>query len=155
MKKQLNYEQALVKAAALCRKVERCEADVRTKLAEWNMSEADIEKIVSRLKEEKFLDEARFCSMAVRRGLQINKWGKVKIAYNLRIKKVDESFIAKALAEINEKEYTETLRDLLKTKDNGLKYKNKYEHRAKLFSFAMSRGFESELINEAVKEIEL
>ncbi len=155
MKKQLNYEQALVKAAALCRKVERCEADVRKKLAEWNMSEADLEKIIDSLKEEKFLDEARFCSMAVRRGLQINKWGKVKIAYNLRVKKVDENFIAGALSEINDKEYVETLRDLLNTKNTGLKYKNKYEHRAKLFSFALSRGFESELINEAVKEFQI
>ncbi len=155
MKKQLNYEEALVKAAALCRKVERCEADVRTKLAEWNISEADIEKIITRLKEDKFLDEARFSSMAVRRGLQINKWGKVKIAYNLRVKKVADPFIEKALSEINDKEYIETLRDLLKSKDVGLNYKNKYEHRAKLFSFALSRGFESELINEAVKEIEI
>lgn len=155
MKKELTYEQALAKAADMCNRVERCEADVREKIGEWNLTDAEVEKIIKYLKTEKYLDEARFCSMSVRRAMGINKWGRVKIAYNLRVKKADEIQIQKALSQIDEAEYRETLFTLIKGKDNGLKYKNKYEHRAKLYSFALSRGYEPELINEAIKGIEL
>lgn len=155
MKKELTYEQALVKAVDMCSRVERCEADARIKIAEWGLSEADINKIVKRLKDDKYLDEARFCSMSARRSLQINKWGRVKIAYTLRLKKADEKFIQKALKEIDEAEYTEILASIIKTKNTGLKYKTKYEHRAKLYSFALSRGFEPDYINQALKAIEM
>lgn len=152
MKKELTYEQALFKAVDMCSRVERCEADARARLTEWVFEESDIDKIIAWLKKEKYLDEARFCSMSVRRAMGINKWGRVKIAYNLRVKKAEESFIQKALLEINEKEYLETLDNLIKGKDNGLKFKNKYEHRSKLYSFALSRGYEPELINAAIKK---
>lgn len=155
MKKQLTFEQALVKAAEMCRKVERCEADVRAKIAEWELSEDEVERIIKRLKDEKFLDNARFCSSIVRRSMGINRWGRVKMAYNLRTKKVEEKDIQSALAEISEKDYREALEYLIKTKDSGLKYKNKYEHRAKLYTFALSRGYETELINEVLKTIEM
>lgn len=155
MKKELTYEQLLLKAVDMCSRVERCEADVRSKLTEWGLDEKDLNKIVKRLKEDKYLDELRFCSMSVRRALYINKWGRVKIAYSLRVKKAEEKSIQKAMLEIDDVEYCEILASIIKTKNASVKYKTKYEHRAKLYSFALSRGFEPDYINQALKAVEI
>ena len=66
MKRQLTYEQALFKAAALCTQTEKCESDVRTKLLAWEIGEGDATKIIKYLKDEKFLDDARYCSFFVK-----------------------------------------------------------------------------------------
>ena len=154
MKRQLTYEQALFKAAALCTQTEKCESDVRTKLVAWEMSESDINKIIRYLKEEKFLDDARYCSFFVKDKLRFNKWGKIKIGYALRAKKIDEDLIVGSLGQIDDEESFLTLLSILKTKSKNLKYKDEYDRKGKLIRFALSRGFEMSLITQALKQFQ-
>jgi len=154
VKRQLTYEQALFKAAALCTQTEKCESDVRTKLVAWEMSESDINKIIRYLKEEKFLDDARYCSFFVKDKLRFNKWGKIKIGYALRAKKIDEDLIVGSLGQIDDEESFLTLLSILKTKSKNLKYKDEYDRKGKLIRFALSRGFEMSLITQALKQFQ-
>lgn len=151
MRRPLTYDQALFKVAAICTQSEKCESDIRSKLLAWEISENDSKKIISYLKEEKFLDDARYCSFFVKDKSRFNKWGKIKISYALRTKKIDEELIVNALAQIDEEETLSTLLSILHTKSRNLKYKDEYDKKGKLIRFALSRGFEMRLINQALK----
>ena len=153
MSHPLTYEQALHKAAALCTRSEKCETDIRTKLNTWEISESDTNKIINYLKEENFLDDARYCSFFVKDKSRFNKWGKIKIGYALRIKKIDESIIVQALAQLDDKEILATLQSIFETKLKTLKYKDEFDRKAKLIRFGLSRGFEMEQIKNALKQI--
>lgn len=153
MDKSMTYERALPKAAALCTASEKCEADVREKLQAWGVDAADAERVITYLVKENFLDEGRFCRAFVKDKLRFNKWGRMKIAYALKPKGINANMLADAFDEIDEAEYLQTLTDLLQAKLRGLKYKDEYDRKGKLYRFALSRGFEMEAINKVWKNV--
>lgn len=153
MKRTFTYEEALHKAAAICTRSEKCESDIQKKLIAWEISETDADKIINYLKEEKFIDNVRYCSFFVKDKTRFNKWGKVKIAYALRAKKITDELISNALAEIDDEDTISILLSILKTKAKNLKYKDAYDRKAKLIRFALSRGFEMTSINIALKKM--
>ncbi len=153
MKRPLTYDEALHKAAALCTRSEKCEFDIHTKLIAWEISEENSTKIINYLKKEKYIDNARFCSFFVKDKSRFNKWGKIKIAYALRGKKINSNLIEQALEEINEEDTLSILLSILTNKSKTIKYKDNYDKKAKLIRFALSRGFEMSLITIALKKI--
>lgn len=153
MKQTLSYEQALHKAAALCMRSEKCELDIRNKLLAWGINKNDATKIINYLTTEKFLDNARFCNFFVKDKVRFNKWGKIKIGYALKAKKIDEALIISALSQIDEQETVDNLIALLQSKQKNLKYKDEFEKKGKLIRFALSRGFEMTTINQALKKL--
>ena len=142
----MEYKEALHKAAALCSSGEKCEYDIREKLLSWEISDSDTNKIISYLVQEKFLNEKRFAEFFVKDKFRFNKWGKIKIAYMLKQKRISSAIIQEALNGIDDDEYCSTLQELMQSKLKSLKYKDEYDKRAKLLRFAQSRGFESHLI---------
>ena len=58
--KQLTPGEALNKAAAYCTLCERCISEVSTKLAAWGVPHGEQQKIIERLQQEGFIDEARY-----------------------------------------------------------------------------------------------
>jgi len=87
MAESLLFETALKKAMALCAGREYCRSDIRQKLSTWSIDATDAEKIISKLVIEKFIDEERYCTAFVRDKFRYNKWGRVKIASALKMKK--------------------------------------------------------------------
>jgi regulatory protein len=149
----LNYNQALSKAMAICSKAEKCVSDIQTKLNEWGIEFADTQKIIKTLIAEKFIDEERFTRYFVRDKFRFNQWGKVKIVFMLKSKKIPATLIEDALQEISDEAYLELLVKLLKDKEKKTKFVNEYDKKGKLIRFAQSKGFEFEVINEALKSI--
>jgi len=148
MKQQLTYDEAIHRAAAYCSASEKCASDVSEKLSSWGVSSAENANIVAYLTKENFLNEERFVRAFVNDKFRFNKWGKIKIAYALRAKNISAEMIQAALENFDENEYFDILTELLKLKAQGLKYKDEYDKRAKLFRFAQSRGFESREIQK-------
>ncbi len=145
------YEINLHKAAALCSKSEHCENDIYEKLLSYGSSEAEAAKIVQYLVAEKYISNERYAVAFVRDKFRFSKWGRIKIAYALRQKKIESALIQTALQEIDDDEYLCALRELLQDKKRHTKAKDKYDMQAKLFRFAASRGFESEAIQNALR----
>lgn len=58
----MDYTKALHTAAAMCSKKEYCSSEIRKKLQLWEIGEEKTERIISFLKEHKFLDESRFAT---------------------------------------------------------------------------------------------
>lgn len=129
-----------------CSKAEKCKSELQKKLLDWKANPDDFEGILSELERQKFVDEERFSQYYVRDKFEFNKWGRIKIRMMLLQKKIPEKFIDKALEQISEEKYEQTLSALIAQKQKTLKAENKHEMRSKLMRFASSRGFEPDLI---------
>ena len=154
MKKEYTLEELLHKAASYCSISEHCISEVQEKLTAWCVECDDKSTIIDRLIAEDFINENRFCIFYVKDKFRFNKWGKIKIAYALRQKGLSDKLINHALTTIDDGEYEEMLASILKTKLVGLKYEYEYEKQGKLFNFAQSRGFESQVISRVIKSIQ-
>ena len=153
MKKEYPLEELLHKAASYCSISEHCVSEVEEKLNAWGVVSDDKNKIIKRLIAEDFINEKRYCTYFVKDKFRFNKWGKIKISFALKQKGLNNDLINTALNSIDEGEYEEMLTSILKTKLAGLKYEYEYEKQGKLFRFAQSRGFESSVIDRALRLI--
>ena len=80
--KQISESEMLHRAAAYCSASERCIQDVEKKIKAAGLAGEESDRIVSRLLQERFIDESRFARYFVNDKLRFNKWGRVKINYH-------------------------------------------------------------------------
>lgn len=147
----IDFHIALEKAAHYCAYQERCHLEVERKFKDWNIDPDLHDDIISELIQQNFLNEGRYALSYVRGKVNIKKWGRYKIKKELKSRQVSEYSINKALKEIDEEKYILNLQDLLQKKSQNIKAKSAYETRAKLFQYLLSRGYESQLINEQLE----
>lgn len=152
---ELNREQqtAFDKAALLCSRSEKCTSEIQEKLKLFGLSVEESELVIEKLKDEKYIDDERFARAYVKDKFRFNHWGKQKIEYMLRAKKIDQDILALAFEEIKDEGYADELLKLLQDKAKTIKAKDQYDKRNKLMRFAMGRGFESGKIYAALKEL--
>jgi len=148
------YKTALNKAMAQCSRREYCCSDIRNKLISWNTGENDIDKIITVLLNENFINEQRFANAFVKDKFNYNKWGKIKISAHLKAKKIPGDIIKSALNSIDYDYYTKNLKDLISAHRKSVKAKNQYELKAKLLRYGLSKGFESNLLYDLLNETE-
>jgi len=151
--RQRNASEILHWAASYCSLAERCVQDVRLKIVSAGASPEMEERIITRLLKEKFIDETRFCRSFVKDKFRFNRWGRIKIGYELRQKEIASELIDEAISQIDEEEYISVLHDLLVDKKRTTKGKTEQELFAKLYRFAVSRGFESNLTIQQLKKL--
>lgn len=144
-KKKITPKQALIKAQNLCARSEKSKADIQKKLHDWQIPNADIEKIIELLIQDKFIDELRFAEYFVRDKFRFNKWGRIKITYALKQKQIPQSTINQAMSEINEQEYRENIKHELIKKQKSIKNTDDSKQKEKLIRFAQSRGYEIDI----------
>ena len=153
IKKSITIKQALSKAQQLCAEKEKCVHDIRAKLYDWKLSESDHDTVINLLLEDKFIDEGRYALYYSKDKLNYNKWGKLKIAYALKQKKIKDEFIKKAFEEITETEYEDILKSELLKKLKTIKDTDEFTIKSKLLRFAASRGFENGKVFDILSEI--
>jgi len=129
-----------------CAKSEHCTRDVLTKLRSWEVEEEEINSMLERLREENFLNDARYARAFVNDKWKLDHWGKRKIRHQLFLKNIDDSLVFPPLNAIDEEEYRTELAAQLSRKEKELEGDDKNQITTKLFNFAVSRGFEEELI---------
>ena len=129
------------KAEAYCSSAEHCTSEVKQKLKLWGASEEQVHAIVAFLTHERFIDDMRYSRAFVRDKYRFAKWGRMKIVQSLKQKNISSECIAQALSAIDEDEYKQGLKDLLRQKRKSVSGKNQYERNAKLIRFAVGKGF--------------
>lgn len=153
--KVIDEKLALEKAGHYCAYQERSQQEVRDKLYEWGLWPAAVENIIVKLIGEGFLNEERFAKAYATGKFRQKGWGKLKIKQGLKLKRVPDVLIKKALNIIDADAYETTLRSIIEKKAVSLKEKDGYKRRYKLQQYALSRGFESDLILDILKASEL
>ncbi|WP_037351753.1 regulatory protein RecX [Sediminibacterium salmoneum] len=146
-------EKAYMKLKHYCGYQDRCHQEVKEKLYSLKLNKATVEQLLSRLIEEDYLNEERYAKAFVGGHFRQKQWGKIKIAYALKQKRVSEYNIRKAMSEIPDEDYLLLAEKLIKTKWNSLK-KDQYIHRVvKTKAFLQQRGFEPALVQSIIQQI--
>ncbi|MGC9342364.1 MAG: regulatory protein RecX [Bacteroidales bacterium] len=151
--KNEDRQYALERMQILCSKSEKCTFDIEQKLDNYDLNEADKEWIINKLKEEKFVNNERYAGFFVRDKFRFNKWGKLKIKQALFLKKIPESIIQDALAQIDQDEYYNLASSLIQSKNKEIKDKNIFSRKARLFRFAAQKGFEPDIIYPLLNDL--
>lgn len=155
MKKEMNEQEAYLQLAALCAQAEHCEQEMRDKMKRWELDETVQNRVIDRLTEERYIDNERYARAFVKDKIRYNKWGRRKVQQALWMKRIDTDIQQRVLDEIDEKEYLDVLRPLLKQKRKSIKAGNDYELNQKLVRFALSRGFTFDIIRQCLNVDEI
>ena len=148
--KYLTKEQALQKLRHYCSYQERSHYEVIQKLWELSIKKSEHDEIIATLIDEDYLNEERFAIQYAGGKFRMKDWGKKKILYGLREKKVSDYSIKKALAAIDEEDYMKTLNKLTEEKYNSLKGEQYLERKKKTIDYLMQKGYEYELVNKVL-----
>lgn len=149
-KRMISENDAMIRLTAKCAGAEYCRADIRKMMSRWELPEGVADKIIKRLQDERYIDEQRYAHAFVRDKFRYNHWGWIRIEQELKRRGIAQEYIDEAKEEISEDANLEALRKIIDTKRRTVKGKNEYEVNAKLFRFALSRGFSYEDIKEVI-----
>lgn len=150
MKKQMTEQEAYLLLAAICAQAEHCEQEMRDKMKRWELDEIVQNRVIDRLVKERYIDNERYARAFVKDKIRYNKWGRRKVQQGLWMKRIDASIQQQVLDEIDEKEYLDVLRPLLKQKRKSTKASSDYELNQKLVRFALGRGFTFDIIRQCL-----
>src|SRR5690606_16481600 len=154
-RKRLTPLQAKKRAESYCAYQERSQQEMRDKLYSWGLHSLDVENIIADLIGENFLNEERFAKAYTSGKFKIKQWGRVKIVNGLKFHRISPRLMKEALEEINPNEYYATLERILVKKSAVLKESDPYKRRIKLAQYALSRGFENNLIFDILNNNDL
>lgn len=145
--------QLLAKAERYCAMGEQCAHAVCEKLRTWGADEAQVCGIIARLEEVGFLDEHRYVRIYCNSKVKLQKWGRRKIAFQLRRNHLSEALISEGMATVSDEDYFDVLRSVAASKWRTYSSGDDYKNRAKLTAYLLSRGFEMDEIQQVIKEL--
>ena len=153
--KTYDLHTAREKIQSYCAYQERCHMEVSMKLKSWGLIQEAIDLLIIELVQFNFLNEERYARSFARGKFRIKKWGKLKIRMALKKRDVYFKYIDLAMLEIDDKTYLITLKELLQKKNDILKETNSYKRKMKLIRYLVNRGYEYDLIHDALVELKL
>lgn len=151
--KSYTVDEALLKVMNYCVYQDRCHQEVEHKLAELDMYDDAKAYIITKLIEDDFLNEERFARSFARGKFRIKKFGRLRITRELKTKGISTYNLNAGLSEINEEEYSKTLRELALQKLKSIPEANAYKKRQKLYQHLAYKGYETELIYDIINEL--
>lgn len=146
---KLTPEKALEKCRRYCAWQERAHVEVRRKLFQYGLYASQVEECVAQLIEEGFLQEQRFAEAFAGGKFRMKQWGRLKIEKKLQFLQLSPRCIAQALQTIDEKEYRQTLKQII-IKKMGNNKEETQKHKAA--RFAVGKGYEPELVWDVIRE---
>ncbi|HVG40956.1 MAG TPA: regulatory protein RecX [Chitinophagaceae bacterium] len=152
-KKYLTKEQAIQKLRQYCAYQERSHSEVISKLWDLGVYKSEHDEIVSSLIEDNYLNEERFAIQYAGGKFRMKEWGKKKIYYALKEKKVSDYSINKALKAIVEEDYIKTLNSIAEKKYETLKGEQYLMRKKKTADYLLQKGYESELVSKVIKRL--
>lgn len=149
----ITKEQAIQKLRQYCAYQERSHAEVQSKLWDLGVKKADHEEVIASLIEDDYLNETRFARQYAGGKFRMKSWGRKKIYYGLKEKKVSEYNIKLAMKEIDEDRYQQTLLDLAEKKYEQLKHEQHLVRKKKTMDYLTQKGFEPPLVTTVVNQL--
>lgn len=131
----------------------RSKKEVYDKLRKENVSKNHIDKIISKLEEDGYIDDYRFAKAFFESKTEINKWSNRRIEYDLINKGIDKNIIDEFSLNFKELEF-ENAMDLVEKKLP--QWENKFEGfklKNKIYTFLSSKGFDYSIIEKVIGEL--
>ncbi|PRY48016.1 regulatory protein [Arcticibacter pallidicorallinus] len=155
VKKILDKKTALAKAEHYCAYQERSQQEVRNRLYDYGLRSDEVEELISDLIQNNFLNEERFARSYALGKFRMKQWGRIKIKMGLKAKKVSDKLIVKALKELDDDDYMDTLSAVLTKKAAQIREPDSFKRKNKLVQYGLMRGYENDLIFDVLKSNEL
>lgn len=152
-RQKLTPQQTLQKAKHFCAYRERCHTEVKEKLYSLGLHKNEVEEALALLIEENYLNEERFAGEFALGKFRNNQWGKTKIEFALKQKKISSYNIKKALKLIDDTEYQKTFLKLASAKWNILKQEQYLIRLTKTKNYLLQKGVEHSLIEKFVTNL--
>ena len=143
----------LQKLARYCAYQERCVQEMEQKMKTFEVQPSEYSEYLAWLRENNYLNEARFVEIFVRSKFNQKSWGRTKINYELRKRGISATLLASAWDGINDQDYIEKARALLKKKKDEIKSGTSPQRYQKCYNFGLSKGYESALVRELLKPL--
>ena len=152
-KKTYTLDEAIKKLENYCTYQERCHLEVTQKLKAMNMIPQAIDVVISHLLQHNFLSEERFAKTFVNGKFNIKKWGKKRLALELKKREISKFLIDKSLAEISTQEYLQVFNALAEKKVQSIRETNTLKKKKKFVDYFLYRGWESHLVYDKANEL--
>ncbi len=149
----MEKNKALAKAMEFCARSEKSIKDTKLHLSSIGAKADQMDDIIDQLLNEGFIDEHRYAQAFVTDKYRFNSWGRKKISHQLSAKGIPSNLINEALDTLDPDEYYKHLKEQLEKKSGSIKGGSYYEKKAKLTRFAAGRGYEMDLIFDAIDEL--
>ena len=140
----LTPDEALAKMEHFCAYRERCPKEVRQKMAELRLPKDLADQLYHLLEQESFFNERRFTEMYVLGKFRSNNWGRIRIQLELKMRDIAPSLVEEAFLQIDEKQYSELIVNLLNKKIK--QFKGDSDASRKAAASVIRAGFEPELV---------
>lgn len=148
--KEITEQEAYLRLTALCAQAEHCQHEMLEKMKKWELADEAQARVMERLIKERYVDDERYARAFAMDKIRYNKWGRRKVEQALWMKRIDKGIQQRVLSEVDDEEYVNALRPLLKQKQRSTKAASDYELRQKLIRFALSRGFGFDIIRQCI-----
>lgn len=151
-KKPLDKKTALLKAADYCAYQERSQQEVRDKLYGYGLHRDEVEETIYELITQGYINEERFAKAYAGGKFRIKGWGRRKILQGLKQHRISEYCVKKGMLEIDPDDYFNTIIKHIEKKRPSIKTDSQYILKGKLTQHLIAKGFEMDLIQEAIKQ---
>ena len=138
-----------------CAYQERCYKEVEEKLYSFAATSAEKEEILTYLIENNFINEERFAQSFVRGKHNYKFWGKNRIINELKYRNISSKIIEIALKEIPEATYLSNFHALAEKNWEIIKEPKGQKRNKKFVDFLLRKGYETSLIYEKLKELDI
>lgn len=151
--KPMTEKAAYSRLTALCGRAEQCPADLRRKMSLWQLPEGAEQRLLSQLEKEGYVDERRFAHAFAHDKFLQNRWGRARIAQELRRRAIAQELIEDALTEIPDEESEETLASLLRQRLRTTRGKNDTEVFLKMLRYSVGRGYSPDEAHRCLEKL--
>ena len=149
------FEEIKHKLEYYCSYQDRCHKEVEQKLNSFTLITALKEKVIVHLIENNFINEERFAKSFARGKHNYKGWGKNRIVNELKFRNISSRIIETALKEIPEATYLENFHALAEKNWETIKEPKGQKRNKKFVDFLLRKGYETSLIYEKLKELEV
>src|SRR5258706_10485594 len=150
---RISVQEALAKILRYCAYQERSHQEVKRKLFEYGLRSDEVDELSARLITDGFLNEERFAKAFAGGKFRIKKWGRLKIEHELEYRGFTKNCIVRGIHEIDALDYARTLKALIAKKAMQTPERDLIRKRNKIARFVIAKGYEPDLVWEAVKEL--
>ena len=141
--------QVKIKIANFCVYQERTQEEVRSKLASLGILGDEAEELITFLITENYLNEERFAKIYAGSKFRVNRWGRRKILASLKTKGLSPYCVQVGINEIDPDDYWNVLLSEISKRSK----QNTLPEKQRVFRALLAKGFESDLISSAWKEV--
>jgi regulatory protein len=134
-------------------KYAKSEFELRLKMQRKGFEPRLIDNAISRLKEQKYLDDERYCEMFINDKINISNHGVRKIKEALYYKGIDKEIIEEKIKIITSDSEEERAYLLGGKKLSSIKEKDTRKRMAKLSNYLIGKGFEYETVNKTLRKL--